>query len=229
MINIKINDLISIMEVRLSTVLFDSFLHILHPDDEMEKKYKRFESILRNALSQHTLHFANEVSSPISLENGKYTFISNFQDYLDDIDNFNENNIVLVPNYIINIMYNQHNNRLPINKKYYNYKKPKLISNNLGDVWVFYGTTYPLVINYAPDGKFTDDSTLYYLDSESLQFLTRLEYEILHYIKNIQEQISIQGLGVNILQNLDRQLSRVEKELETFINTSSSIISFWAN
>ena len=31
----------------------------------------------------------NEVSSPISLENGKYTFVSNFQDYLNDVNNFN--------------------------------------------------------------------------------------------------------------------------------------------
>lgn len=227
MISIKINDLISIMEARLSTVLFNSFLDILHPENG-EIANKKFESLLRNALTQHTLHFANNVISPISLNSGSFTFISNFDAYLQDPDNIGEDNIVLVPDYIININYNQLNTRLPISKKYYDYRKPKLISTIRANVWVNYGTSYPLVIEYAPDGGFTDNSTLYYIDSQSQQFLTRLEYELLMYIKNMENQIQIPNVGVNILGNLDNQLRRVEDDLDTWIRTSSSVISFWS-
>jgi hypothetical protein len=228
MISIKINDLISIMETRLSTVLFDSFLDILHPDNG-EKQYKKFESILRNALIQHTLHFPNDMLSPISLSNGTFIFTSNFDAYLQGPDNIGEDNIILVPDYIININYSQLNMRMPIGKKYYDYKKPKLISNIRSDVWVNYGTYYPLIIEYAPDGKFTDDSTLYYIDSQSQQFLTRLEFELLMYMKNVQDQIKIPDIGISILGNLDNQLERVEEDLNTWIKTSSSTISFWGS
>jgi hypothetical protein len=228
MIQIKLNDLIKIMEIRLSTVLFDSFLDILHPDDGLKPKYERFEYILRNSLNKHLLQFANNMVSPIRLSSKEaFVFQDNFNQYLDDPLNFGEENIILIPNYIINIGYSKLNFRMPISKKYYNYTRPNLLTTISAPVWVTYGSYYPFVINYSPDGSFSDDSTLYYLDSESIPFITRLEYELLIYIKNIQDQIEMPGLAIKILSNLDNQIERVEEELDFLTKTSASMMSFW--
>ena len=74
MIQIKLNDLIKIMEIRLSTVLFDSFLDILHPNNG-KPQYERFEYILRNSLNKHILQFANDMTSPVKLNNNEFIFI----------------------------------------------------------------------------------------------------------------------------------------------------------
>ena len=226
MIQIKLNDLIKIMEIRLSTVLFDSFLDILHQDTG-KPQFERFEYILRNSLNKHILQFANDMTSPIRLNSGEFIFIDNFNQYLEDPLNFGEENIILVPNYIINIGYSRLNFRMPVAKKYYNYTRPKLLTTLSAPVWVHYGSYFPLYINYTPDGSFSDDSTLYYLDSESIHFLTRLEYELLIYMKNIQDQIEIPGLAIKILSNLDNQIDRVKEDLDFYTRTNSTMMSFW--
>lgn len=227
MINIKINDLISIMEARLSTILFDSFLDILHPDGG-QKSNKQFEYILRNAITQYSIHFSNVVTSLVSLKAGHYDFVSNFSEYLNN-PSLSEDDIILIPEYILNIGYNRLSTRMPISKKYYDYKKPRLTSRIKSTVFVTYGTSYPLILKYGPDGNFTDDSVLYYIDEQSYSFITRLEYELLHYIKNMQSQIEIPDIGVKILNNLDDQLDRVKTELDTWVDTSSHTINFWGS
>jgi hypothetical protein len=232
--SIKLNELVKIMETRLSTSLFNSFLDILLPIDDnnengVKLQYERFEYILRNALTQHMIHFPNEVVSPISIKNNKFEFLDNFDSYLLDPINFGEDNILLIPEYIINMNYSRISKRLPISKSNYDYKKPYLFSVIKSIVWVNYGTYYPIRLNYALDGRFTEDSYLYYLDQSSQQFLTRLEYEILVYLKNMHDQLELSPIPVKIFSNLNTQVDRVRQDLDTWIKTNHTIISFWSS
>lgn len=83
----------------------------------------------------------------------------------------------------------------------------------------------PLIMEFTPDGKFKEDSALYWMDIEQgVQgewFVTQCLVNILEYVRNLKGNLTLPNFSVDIFGAVDVAYQQKKQELDQFYLQSS--------
>lgn len=106
------------------------------------------------------------------------------------------------------------------------YHKPILEAQYSGTLLIRTISHRPYVFNDTNDFKFSEDSRIWGLDIDNVDFYNVVYRNILEFIKNLRNSI-IPTMPVQFIQNLDEELNRVNGEIDQYARTNAKGMSMW--
>lgn len=201
-----IHDEMLYKELPLNDTVYES----LHPD--RTRALNVFARIIENSVREYYNHYP--VVLVKNFDNGLvgsvYTFKDNFEMYRKGI--LPEEEIELVPEAIGRIL-SGYANKLTSNN--WRYEKPTLTVNG-GASRVTYFAFPPVHWEISPDGKFTEDSKVYYASStDDDVFMDIVAYNLLNYLQTTRNSV-ILPTGLQFFDFTARMAELKEDILEYF-------------
>ena len=174
-----------------------------------------FKAILKKALSDYELKYPLLMwdKSIYIPDNEMVTFKDNYQAYLNG--DIVEDNIELIPTSVVH-----YTDGLLRAYRDFTYVMPKLRIPRKGLFKISYFTKYPLILNldkHEPKLKFTEDSHIYGISSQSGPDFTYLMYQIelylLLYLRDQRAQMSYVDLPLELFNNLDTRIGEIQADI----------------
>lgn len=217
---IKANELDSALTDRLGLTMYDSIVSYLHY--KPEKCYEVFKSLIVKALVEFAQYYPLQMRA--TLTESPYIFKPNFDEFLEG--RINSSQLILVPEGI----YHVRNGRW-VSYQWVDFDRNNrklLISNgNIGG-YVEYFANYPYVLDIAPDGKFTEDSYIYFLDyDEEIYFLDYVSYFVCRHVKNLVESVEVDGQTVHFLKSINNAYDELKEQLEKYKSYRWYVMRQW--
>jgi hypothetical protein len=223
MTSLKANEIPKLITDRLGLVLFDDICELLHYDKS--KCGEVLKTLIVKSLIELARTYPVQMKNKIIINRRLYTFVDNFQSYLDGAIS-NENNIVLKPIAI----YFLKSGAMALNSQWWDYQ-PNSGQLSLqfggGNMYVEYAANYPYNLILAPGGRFTEDSAIYYIGGHNQEvFLDFLCYYVIRQVKLIQGSIQL-GTQIQFLPMLESLSSEFEQLVQTHKDQRSDILRMW--
>lgn len=183
--------------------------------------FKIMSSILKETKSKFEKKMPLIKRSVIVLDDYEYIFRDNFASFEKGI--LTEDYTILVPHLVVSM-----DTSLLHMRRSWRYLRPKLEKvYPLGQVYCDYMAPYPMTLKETnpPEGDFTEDSYVYYLnlenpDSKSFAFKKQFYVELLRYINNIKNNLRYPDLPIELLSGLETELQKEEQELFEYYRKS---------
>lgn len=177
-----------------------------------------FIKLLENALFHFEQSYPLVITKEITLNNYKYTFIDNFDNYVSG--EISESRIELVPEVMLKLKLGI----LSLTANYWKYEAPELVGPDQTVVCKYF-TKYPKYIQISDDGRFTDDSFIWGIKNREI-FENQLDLDLLRAIKGFSEQISFPNINVSFM-NFDNVIQVLSDQVDQDHNAASSAYEMW--
>jgi len=201
--------------------LVDNIYDLLNPDHEKGMRtYARFvEDTVREWYNHYpavlTKSFENGVTSGTS-----YTFIDNFDDYI--AGTISEDQVELVPESIARIS-TMWGHKTTSNN--YRYIKPRLMFM-VGANQITYFAFPPIRWQISPDGKFTEDSKVYFVDiNDDDVFKEAVALSILRYLQMTRNSIT-QPTGLQFF-DFRETIEYLQQIVDTYYAVAPTLYRCW--
>jgi len=149
-----------------------------------------------------------------------YTFSDNFDKYVNG--EIEESEIELIPSSIGYVKVG----RNFISPNYWEYKKPNLfLSMGYRTVGVRFFHRYKFIYNFAPDGEFTSDSKIYFLDNSDDAFVNLVSYVLLRVIKATRDSISLNQ--IELFPMIDNLIQEYAQERNDSFDSDLTLLKLW--
>ena len=185
-------DELSLREVPLASDIID----LIHPD--RERALKQFAKLVQRGEREYSKH------SPVclykkfyKLQMDGYVFEDNFDSYLQG--NIKEEDIQLIPEAIAVVSSGWAN--YPTSNVWA-YVKPTFKSVG-GTTSIKYYAFHPIRYTISPDGRFSEDSYVYYISPNDDTFINQIALEVLTYLKQTRDAV-IQPTGLSFFDFTQR-------------------------
>ncbi len=201
--------------------LGDSIYEFLHPD--RERALKSFAKLVISAVRKYDYHYPVHlwatVNSNVTFEEG-YTFFDNFEGYR--LGNIKEEDITLIPEAIAVVKSTQW--ATPTTANNFQYHKPKLWGVT-GLTRVKYYANHPVYYELSPDGEFTEDSYVYYVNNRDEAFINLVALTILTYLKNTRDSVQV-PTGLNFF-DFSNRIAELTQQVNEDFSTSAEIYEMY--
>ena len=198
--------------------LADSLLDLLHP--EREKALRIFAHLVERSMKEYDKHYAISLYKKFeSIQMEGYTFSDNMDAYI--AGNIKEEDIELVPEAIALIRSGFNN--YPTSNTWI-YRKPTLVSVG-GVTWVKYYAFHPIRYSFSPDGKFSEDSYIYFVNEKDDTFINQVALEVLTYLKQTRESV-VQPTGLQFFDFTQRIADLTASTRDDYA-TSAELYEMW--
>lgn len=235
----KLSRLKEVIFLRSSLIPIDSLEEVFALNDHYSPDQILGE-LIRASVRQWEYHFPliweDKISDIAQLQcccpgegmpDGYYKICSNFDLYLKCI--ISEDQIILVPNTTpkIRVIGSYPYPGAWNSAAVLDYQKPYIyLGQYIGTGFYLRGLcSRPLIQNFTPDGKFTEDSALYWMDIEQgVQgewFVTQCLVNILEYVRNLKGNLTMPNFSVDIFGAVDIAYQQKKQELDQFYLQSS--------
>ena len=217
---ISFNDIAEEIELKYLP-LVDDIYSLLHPDHTKAMKVfaKYVEDSARDFYEHYpatwTKTFGSGVSSGIT-----YTFQDNFDAYI--AGNIPEDQVELIPEAICRIA-SRWGHKTTANN--FRYEKPNLTLMT-GANEIKYFAFPPIRYKISPDGKFTEDSRVYFVDfNDDDKFKEVVAYNILTFLQMTRGSVA-QPTGLNFFDYREI-LAELKQNIDTYYAVSASLYQMW--
>lgn len=113
-----------------------------------------------------------------------------------------------------------------ISSRLWSYVKPVLSAQYNGLLLIRSISHRPYILHDTNDYEFSEDSRIYGLDIDNVDFYNVLYRNILEFIKNLRDSIQF-TMPVQFIQNLDIELGRLNNEIDQYVRTNTKGMSLW--
>lgn len=213
----ELHDEIALREFPLG----DSVYEFLNPDTD--KALKIFARLVLSAVREYDKHYPITLNKTlpygISFEQG-YTFADNFDAYL--AGNIDESQIEMVPEAIALIRTTHWTT--PATANNFRYKKPTIVGV-VGTTTLKYYAFHPVKYEISPDGKFTEDSAIYYVNMRDDTFINLVALKVLDYLKTTRESVS-QPTGLQFF-DFTQRIETLRMSVNEDFSTSAELYEMW--
>lgn len=220
---VKFKDIQTRIMYDLGLTMYDSLPELLGND--VSSGMKILKDIILRTIRIYSQYFPEKMIIYLKNPGSKYTFVDNFQQYLDG--KISEEEVILVP---VATPFNI-SSGVFLNSRNWMYKKPTM-----------YGTAYagaipsgqygyyaamPYKVEIGEDGDFTEDSVLYSTDDQRSHevFMVLLDLEVAHRLKRLVTSLNIGG-NIDVLPMLDYALQDLEQRKASYIRQATSHLSY---
>lgn len=207
----------------LGLTMYDSLPELLGND--VEKGMKYLKDIIERTIRTYSQYYPEKMEIEISGNTKNYTFIDNFQKFLNGEITGSE--VILIPVatpfYKTAGVFSSANN--------WHYKKPTLyatqFSSSLPSGVYGYYAAMPYKVELGPDNEFTVDSAMYSTDDMRSQdlFHTFLNLNIAKILRRTIMSLSIGG-NIEVMPHLDITIQELENDVAVAKRQSSSHLSY---
>lgn len=218
--SIKFNDIAEEIELKY-VPLADDIYTLLHHDHEKGMKIfvKYVEDSLRDFYNHYPAVLRKTFGSGLS-SGTSYTFVDNFDAYI--AGNISEEDVELIPEAICKIS-SQWGHRTTSNN--FKYIKPTLSLMTGANIITYYAYP-PCRWKISPDGKFTEDSAVYFVDfNDENHFIEIVALNILSFLQLTRNSV-VQPTGLQFFDYRDT-ISELRQSVETFYAVSASLYQAW--
>lgn len=207
----------------LGLTMYDSLPELLGNSVESGMKY--LKDIIERTIRTYSQYYPEKMEIEIKNGNKTYTFIDNFNEYLDG--SITEKEVILIP--ITTPFYKTAGTFSSATN--WHYKKPTLYATQYSGalpsgVYGYYASM-PYKVEIGPDNEFTEDSVLYSTDDMRSQDLFH-EFLNLNVAKILRRTISSLSIGGNIevMPHLDLTIQELENSVQIAKRQSSCHLSY---
>ena len=207
-------DEISMREVPLS----DSVIDLIHPD--RQRALHQFAKLVERATREYDKHYCVSLYKRFDvIQMEGYDFSDNMDAYI--AGNIEEKDIELIPEAIALIRSGYSN--YPTSNSWI-YRKPHLTSVG-GVTWVKYYAYHPIRYTLSPDGKFSEDSYIYFVNASDDTFVNQVALEVLTYLKQTRETV-VQPTGLQFFDFTQRIADLTASTRDDYA-TSAELYEMW--
>ena len=176
--------------------LSDSVIDLLHPD--RQRALKTFAKLVERSEREFSKHYPTVLYKKFNnLQLEGYDFVDNMDDYI--AGKIDESQIELVPEAIAVLRSGLWNYAVSTN---WIYRKPHFVSVG-GTTSIKYYAYHPIRYTISPDGKFSEDSYIYFVKAEDDTFVNQVALEVLTYLKQTRESV-VQPTGLQFFDFTQR-------------------------
>lgn len=185
-------DELSLREVPLANDIID----LIHPD--RQRALKQFERLVKRSLLEYDKHYPVVLYKKFdNLQLDGYDFVDNLDAYI--AGNISESEIELVPEAIAVLRSGLWSYAVSTN---WIYRKPHFVSVG-GTTSIKYYAWHPYRCTISPDGKFSEDSYVYFISERDDTFINQVALEVLTYLKQTRETV-VQPTGLQFFDFTQR-------------------------
>ena len=231
---ILIRDLIERIRTCPAFVMQDDYTKLFGPTPEA--RINVMIQVIKQSLRDYEIHELYDKLITIAVANNRYVFYENLTE--------DEETTVLIPKAIVyvkggtvsglgvalnpwaagNRMIDDYGTR--INGRMWQYNRPVLDIMYSGILLVRALYSRPFVYTITNDNLFSEDSRIYYLDMENIQFIDQVTVNMLKQVKLTKESVSLNS-SVNFLQNIDQNINMYESRINDYYRTNLKGLSAW--
>lgn len=106
------------------------------------------------------------------------------------------------------------------------YSKPILRAQYQGPLLCRTLCHRPYVFNTTVDNSFSNDSRIYQLDIDNLNFYNVFYRNILNHVRTIRDSITM-TLPVQFLMNMDDEINKLNNIIDTYVRTNAKGMNLW--
>ena len=232
-----VNELLDMMSNEPILVMQEDFTSLLGPTKE--RQHKVLKATLKYALGEYEKFEMWDQLRVIYLNNSQYEFFDIITDkdedtypipeeilYLKSASTvFNNVNPWLIGSSAAEKICSDFNNSQSA-RLVGSYHKPILMAQYDGQALVRTISHRPFKFESTADFKFSEDSRIWGVDSQNINFYNVVLYNVLLRIKTIRESISV-TTAVSFLNNIDTEINRLNGIIETYIRTNAKAMRMW--
>lgn len=207
----------------LGLTMYDSLPELIGND--VEKGMKYLKDLIERSIRTYSQYYPEKMEIQIKTGNNSYTFIDNFDKYLNG--EIKERDVILVP---IGTPFHKTAGTFSSANNWY-YKKPTLFASEYSGAippgtWGYFAAM-PYKVEIGPDNEFTEDSALYSTDDMRSQdlFHTFLNLNVAKVLRRTIMSLSIGG-NIEVMPHLDITIQELEQEVQIAKRQSSSHLSY---
>ena len=200
--------------------LADSVYDLLHPDPI--RAHKIFAEYVEDAARDRYSHYPVVLFKDFNggLSGSSYVFHDNFDGFL--AGNIEEKDIELVPEAIAKIITGIYNK---LTKNNWRYEKPVLTLLG-GATRVVYFAYPPVKWSLSPDGDFTEDSRVYFIDPQDDEiFCEIVALNILQYLQLTRNSVT-QPTGLQFFDYRET-ISKLQQDVDTYFAVADTLYQMY--
>lgn len=231
-----VNELLDRISLEPILVMQEDYTALLGPTEELQ--HKVLKACLKYALLEYEKYEMWDQSRVIALANSRYEFTPIITDsdqttypipeavsYIKSGSTvFNNVNPWLMGASASEKLQSDYNSSQ--SARLWNYVKPVFTAQYDGSLLLRTLSHRPYVFNDTVDNKFSEDSKIWGLDIENVNFYNEVLFTILRRIKDIRESVSM-STPIQFLNNIDTELNRLKDLIDTYIRTNAKGMSMW--
>lgn len=198
--------------------LADSVYEFLNRD--LDRARESFIRIIKASIREYDKHYPVVMRKSMIKRLGlTYTFRDNFEVYL--AGNITEAEIELIPEAIAKLRAGWANNMTHNN---WRYLKPTLHANGGINTCVYFAY-HPLRYELSPDGNFTEDSKIYYMNQDADTFINLVSFNVLNFLSTTRNTL-IQPTGLQFF-DFSRRLEELRTSIDLDFSTAPALYAAW--
>ena len=207
----------------LGLTMYDSLPELLGND--VKKGMEFLKDIIERTIRTYSQYYPEKMELEIMTNSKSYTFIDNFDKYLNGEISGNE--VILVP---IGTPFHKKAGTFTSANNWH-YKKPTIYATQysgcIPNGMYGYFAAMPYKVEIGPDNEFTEDSALYSTDDMRSQdlFHTFLNLNVAKILRRVIMSLNIGG-NIEVMPHLDITIQELENEVAIAKRQSSNHLSY---